>query len=118
MDLNHLETQKEELGCTEQFKRIVHKNFSDSSLTNDRIANILFMPRRTFYRTIKKHIGQSPSDYIRKVRLEKAYDMLNAGHYKTVKQVASKVGFRKVDYFSQIFKEKYGACPVEILRQA
>ena len=117
MNPHNFETQKEDSICIKSFEEVIQNNFSDSSLTIDRIAISLSVPRRTLYRTIKKLTGQSPNQYVIVMRLEAAYVMLNSGLHLKVKEVAARVGFKKVDYFSQIFKEKYGVSPVEILRQ-
>lgn len=109
--------QEKEFRWLSQFKEIVLANLSDSSLTNELLATKLSISTRTLYRIIQKHTGQTPNHYLRNIRLEQAYDLLNAGSYVTVKEVVAKVGFKKVHYFSTLFKAKYGMNPVEVLKK-
>ena len=73
------------------------------------------MSERQFYRCVEDFFGESPNNYIRRVRLEKASEMVNSGEYNTVKEIAMRVGFRKVSYFSKLFKDKEGVAPSTLL---
>lgn len=100
------------------FNQLVIRNLNDSIMTNAWLAAMMSMSERKLYRIIYRLTGQTPNQYIRNIRLEIAYDMLDSGLYRTVKKVATKVGFRKADYFTQLFKEKYGLTPIKVLRNS
>jgi AraC family transcriptional regulator, regulatory protein of adaptative response / methylphosphotriester-DNA alkyltransferase methyltransferase len=61
-------------------------------------------------RLFKKVKGMSPTDYIQKVRLEKAMELLNESEM-AVTEITSSVGFRSTPYFVTLFKEKLGCTP-------
>jgi AraC family transcriptional regulator, regulatory protein of adaptative response / methylphosphotriester-DNA alkyltransferase methyltransferase len=61
-------------------------------------------------RLFKKVKGMSPTEYIQKVRLEKAMALLDESEM-TVTEIASSVGFRSTSYFVTLFKEKFGCTP-------
>lgn len=88
---------------------------SNPSITNADIAQQLQISNRSLYRKIKQLTGLSPNLYFRHVRLHKAHELLQTGHYDTVKEVIAKVGFIKINYFYQLFKQKYGYAPGEVL---
>lgn len=60
----------------------------------------------------KRDIGISFSDYLKRIRVEKAKELLINGNY-SAKEIAGKVGFQNVTYFSAIFKKETGMSPAE-----
>jgi len=99
-----------------QIKELIENNLADTNVTNDWVAAELMLSTRTLYRIIQNLTGKTPNHYIRSIRLEKAYELLEIQKYSTVKEVVAQIGFKKVDYFSLLFKEKYGFSPVEVLK--
>jgi transcriptional regulator GlxA family with amidase domain len=55
-------------------------------------------------------IGESPSDLIRRMRLERAAELLEAGA-GSVAEIAYAVGFKSVAHFSNAFNERTGVRP-------
>lgn len=69
-------------------------------------------------RLFKKETGGKFIDYLVKVRLNKAKELL-AGGKKTVNQVSEMVGYTNTRYFRQIFKEHIGLTPQQyMIREA
>lgn len=99
-----------------EFITLVEENLSDPYFTNTELAEKMEMSERQFYRCVEDFFGESPNSYIRRVRLEKASEMVHSGKYNTVKEIAMRVGFRKVSYFSKLFEAKEGITPSTILR--
>ena len=106
--------EEKELFLLKEFKQLVAANMSDNNLANEWIAAQLQISSRSLYRIVRKHSGQSPNQYIRGIRLAKAYELLSLGGVITVKEVVSKVGFIKTVYFSRIFKAEFGVKPSDI----
>ncbi|HBG86400.1 MAG TPA: hypothetical protein DDW62_02495, partial [Marinilabiliaceae bacterium] len=63
---------------------------------------------------IKSLTDQSPSDFIRLVRLSKSAELLESGAYN-ITEVSELCGFTSVSYFSTVFKKHYGKTPSEAL---
>jgi AraC-like DNA-binding protein len=61
-------------------------------------------------RTFSKEMGVTIPQYIRQLRLEKAADLLRAGHHN-VTEVALEVGYNSLSHFSQAFHQHFGCCP-------
>ncbi|MCK1992154.1 response regulator [Peribacillus muralis] len=60
----------------------------------------------------KENIGESFSDYVINIRLEKAKELLKQPFLKNY-EVAYSVGYRNEKAFARAFKRKYGATPQE-----
>ncbi len=63
-----------------------------------------------FYRKIKALTGQSPSLFLRTMRLKRAAELLSK-NADNVTQIAYSVGFGSVSYFNKCFKEQFGVTP-------
>ena len=62
------------------------------------------------YRKIKKATGISTAMLIRKIRLERAGELLKATDIP-IKQIGHEVGFNETSYFYRCFKDFYGVTP-------
>ena len=58
----------------------------------------------------KKETGMSFISYLTNVRLEHAVELLNTTADKSY-MIAEKVGYTEPNYFSYVFKKKYGVSP-------
>jgi len=66
------------------------------------------------YKKIKSLTDQSPSDFIRVVRLTKAIELLQTENH-SITEVSELCGFASVGYFSTVFKKHYGKSPSDLL---
>ena len=96
--------------------QIIEQNLTNPFLTNAELATMIGMSERQFYRKVELLTGRSPNHYLRDIRLDKASELLQSGEYSTVKEVAMRVGFIKVSYFSKLYEDREGQRPSDILR--
>lgn len=96
----------------EKVARIINRELGNSSLTTEAIANEIGMSRVHLFRKIKDLTGQSPSVYLRNIRLSKAAEIIAAGE-ATMSDVASAVGFENQGAFSSAFKDLFGVSPTQ-----
>lgn len=61
-------------------------------------------------RTFSQVTGQTIPQYLRRLRMEKAAELLESGEYN-VTEAAMEVGYNSPSHFSQAFHETYGCCP-------
>lgn len=61
-------------------------------------------------RTFSKETGQTLPQYLRRLRLEKAAELLRTGRYN-VTEAALEVGYNSLSHFSQAFHQHFGCCP-------
>ncbi len=79
----------------------------DKQITVDEIASSVGLSNNYFSHLFKKSVGQSFTEYLNTIRIEKAKELLLEDTYK-VYEVASKVGFSDYRYFSIVFKKQVG----------
>lgn len=96
--------------------KIIEDQISNPYITNAELARMCNMSERSFYLKTESLTGMSPRHYLRCLRLERAKELINSGEFQTVKEIALRVGFLKVSYFSDLYYESEGARPVQILR--
>lgn len=63
----------------------------------------------------KKSTCYSIKEYITRIRINKAYDLLSTGEY-SVSEIAYKCGFDDLFYFSKVFKKIIGMPPSQLLK--
>jgi signal transduction histidine kinase/ligand-binding sensor domain-containing protein/DNA-binding response OmpR family regulator len=88
----------------------------DVAFSVDVLGNEIGMSRMQLYRKLQALTGQSPSDFIRTMRLQRAAQLLvkNSG---SIAQIADQVGFSSHSYFSKCFLEQYGKSPSEYMAE-
>jgi signal transduction histidine kinase/ligand-binding sensor domain-containing protein/DNA-binding response OmpR family regulator len=94
----------------EQVRAAIDANLADESFNVERLASAVAQSRGNLHRRLRDVIGESPSDLIRRMRLERAAELLGAGA-GSVAEVAYGVGFKSVAHFSNAFYERHGTRP-------
>jgi len=90
-------------------KQYINENYAmDISL--DVLANHVFLSSFYLSRVFSEEAGISITDYIKKVRVNKAQSLL-IGTGKSIAEVAFAVGYRDPNYFSRVFKSITGKAP-------
>lgn len=92
----------------------INENISESELTVESLASHFFLSRSQLYRKTKALTGIPVNELIRKIRLEKAIELIKAGD-GNISEISFKVGFSSPSYFAKCFKEEYGKPPTEVL---
>ena len=88
----------------------VEKNLDNADLSVEMMSEALGMSRVHLYKRLLSITGNTPSEFIRIIRLKHAARLLREGQLN-VSEVAYKVGFNLPRYFSRYFKEYYGIGP-------
>jgi AraC-like DNA-binding protein len=89
---------------------IVEENMDDSSFDVDKFMGEMFMSRSQLHRKLKRVSGYSTTGFMRLIRLKRAAQLLK-GNAGSVAEIAHKVGFENVSYFSKCFRETFGVSP-------
>lgn len=76
------------------------------------LCKIMGKSRSHIHRILKRLTGKSITQYIREMRLEEAYKLLQKED-RTISEVAYEVGFGSPSYFNSCFKQYYGVPPGE-----
>ncbi|MBR1548397.1 MAG: response regulator, partial [Prevotella sp.] len=88
----------------------LYNHISDPMLSVDELAESMGYGRSVFYRKVKALTGQTPADYIRMMRMNRAAEMLREETI-TVAEVCYKVGISDPHYFGKVFKQQFGISP-------
>ena len=97
--------------------QLIEENLSNEQFGVSELAKELAMSRSNLLRKINKLAGVSVSQFIRKVRLQNAMEILMQDKTLTVSEVSYRVGFNSVSYFIKCFNEQYGFSPGEAAKQ-
>ncbi|SFF05173.1 ABC-type sugar transport system, substrate-binding protein, contains N-terminal xre family HTH domain [Pedobacter antarcticus] len=94
------------------FSGIVEQNLSNENFSVDEISKEIGISRVQLYRKVKALLDCSVTDYIMSRRLKKAKYLLINERY-SIAEITYMVGFSSPNYFSTVFKSKYGMRPSE-----
>lgn len=89
---------------------IIEEHIGDERFSIDELSRQAGYSNMHFYRKIKALSGQTPSLFLRMIRLKRAADLLSRNS-DNVAQVAYAVGFSSLSYFNKCFKEQFGVTP-------
>lgn len=94
----------------DQVCAVVEARMGDTDLTVEELARRTAHSRGHLHRRLTSLIGESPSDLIRRMRLERAAALLEA-RTGSVSRIACTVGFKSLAHFSNRFSEHFGVRP-------
>jgi AraC-like DNA-binding protein len=89
---------------------IIEGHMDQEGFTAKDLANAMALSSTQLFRKIRSLTHLAPGRYIRLVRLLKARDLLQSGHYN-VSEVAGKVGFVSNSHFTRAFQKQFGINP-------
>ncbi len=104
----------ETYGKSYAVKRIINymsENF-EKKISLDQIAHNMYLSPVYVSKIFKEETGESPINYLIKIRLEKAKAILERGEGGSIKSIANEVGYEDVYHFSKLFKKYYGVSPL------
>jgi len=107
--------QKDSFGNLEQefvvkLNGLIRDNLDNTDFSVEQLAEAFDISRMQLYRKVKAMLGINVSDYINNFRLENAKQLLENSSL-TISEIAYKTGFSSPNYFSTVFKKKYGSSP-------
>jgi YesN/AraC family two-component response regulator len=97
----------------EKVIRIINDCY-DQDITIEMIAKKVYLSPNYIRRIFKSETGQTILQYMTRVRLEKAVELMKDPSLK-ISDISQKVGYGSVSYFGQIFKQYYGVSPKEYM---
>jgi signal transduction histidine kinase/ligand-binding sensor domain-containing protein/DNA-binding response OmpR family regulator len=91
---------------------VVEEHLAEEEFDVEAFASAMALSRVQLYRKLKTLTDQTPTDFIRTLRLGRAAQLLRQ-QMGTVAEVAYAVGFQNLSYFAKTFKELHGVAPSE-----
>lgn len=96
-----------------QFKKLVAAQCSSPDFSVEEIARQLGIHRSTLVRAIGRYCGESPKEYLVGQRLSLALGLLRNSSC-SIKEIAEQSGFSSANYFSKVFRQRFGHPPKEM----
>lgn len=94
----------------QRLSQVLAERMDDASFGVAELADALHMDRATLFRRFKQLYAQSPSEWLRDARLERAALLLRTRR-GSVSEIAYATGFENLSHFSQTFRKRYGLSP-------
>ncbi len=93
-------------------RKLVEENIEDGNFGVQELASEIGLSPRQLQRRLRETVDQSPVEFIRSLRLQRAAQLLE-GQYGNVSEVAYSVSFTSRSYFAKCFREQFGSSPSE-----
>ena len=91
-------------------KQYIAGHYQNADLSVESLCSFLHVSPAYFSTIFKRETGMSFVAYLTEVRLQEAVNLLNTTGDKTY-VIAGKVGYTEPNYFSYVFKKKFGVSP-------
>jgi len=93
---------------------VARGNISNSDFGKEEFAAAMNVSSSLLYKKMKSLTDQSPTDFIKTIRLNHAVELLQSRKY-SVTEVSELCGFASVGYFSTVFRKHFGKSPSEVV---
>lgn len=107
--LSHIDRQ-----LIQKVIQLVEERIADPELSVEDLSREIGISSTHLYRKIKALTGLSTNDFIRKIRLKRAAQLL-LQRQGNISQVMFEVGFTNSSYFAKRFQEEFGMTPSEYM---
>lgn len=99
---------------------IVEEQLGNSDLSLNMVAHdMLYMNADYLGKLFKKETGEKFSNYVMRIRIQRATELMAADPDVKIFEMAERLGFGdNPQYFSQVFKKQVGCTPSEYIRKA
>ncbi len=97
-----------------EVQHYIEKNAAEK-LVVSKLAEQSAMAERTFIRRFKSATGNTPSEYIQRVKIELAKKLLEQDNV-TIKNICYETGYEDQGYFRHVFKKYTGLTPLDYKR--
>ncbi len=94
----------------------LNKNY-EHKISLDQIATNMYLSPVYISKIFKEKTGDSPINYLIRIRLEKAKELLSSDRNTSIREIALKVGYEDVYHFSKLFKKHFGISPLTYRKQ-
>jgi signal transduction histidine kinase/ligand-binding sensor domain-containing protein/DNA-binding response OmpR family regulator len=109
-----LQIESEDERLMNEVMKYLDENLTDTQLSVEALSRHVGMSRSSLYSKLLELTGQSPVEYIRSVKLDRAAVLLEKSDMN-IAQIAYTVGFATPNYFAKSFKAKFNMLPSEYI---
>lgn len=103
--------EEQSMSAMNKAKQYIDENYM-KELTLDDVSRVVNISSYYFSKVFKEETGENFIDYLTKLRIEAAKKLLKTTN-KSMKEIASEVGYPDPNYFSRNFKKYTGKTPTD-----
>ncbi len=92
---------------------IVKENIGKDGFGKDEFASAMCVSSSLLYKKLKAITGQSPTDFIKSIRMNHALELLQSHQY-SVTEISELSGFSSLTAFGRAFKAYFGKAPTDV----
>lgn len=119
--IDNLRTVQEEIGVLtsdeelmERIVSLISSNMHSEEFNVTKLCDLLCMDQKQLYRKLKQLTGETPVNFIRKQRMNRAAVLLKQNRF-TVSEVMFQVGYNSASYFTKSFTKEFGMSPKDYI---
>lgn len=90
----------------------IEKNL-DRDLSLDELAQVSCFSKYHFSRIFDAMVGETPFEFIKRIRLEKAASLLRMYRRQSITEIALNCGYNNLEVFSRNFSRYFNQSPTE-----
>lgn len=91
---------------------VIENHLEDPNFSVEQFAEEMCMSRSNLHLKLKAITDNSASYFIKKVRFQKALELIETGRYN-VSEISTMTGFSTPSYFTKTFKKHFGCLPTD-----
>ena len=91
-------------------KEVIQKRMADPNFGVAELCETMGITHSVLHKKLKALADTKPTHFIRTLRLHEASELLLNKAYN-ISEVAGKVGFNDISYFSRVFRKEFGVSP-------
>ncbi|MBC2838771.1 nickel-binding protein [Robiginitalea sp. SC105] len=95
-----------------RLRELLNTNLVNPGFKASQVGEALGLSRSQLYRKFKEMTGYSPGAYLQEIRLRRALQKLKDPG-RQIAQIAYGLGFNSPNYFTRLFKRRYGILPTD-----
>ena len=111
-----VEVQSEDELFLQRVMKVIEKNMDNPAFGSEQFAIQMGLSQTRLYRKLVTLTGYASNDFIRRMRLQRAADLLHK-QVGNISEVAYQVGFNSLSYFAKCFKELHQYSPREYAKR-
>lgn len=101
-----------ESNVIEKAKKYIFHNYMNPGLSIKELSQYLEFSEKYFSAMFAKEVGETFTDYLTRIRIEQAKELMITTNMKTY-EICAAIGYNNVEHFSRVFKKSTGFNPRE-----
>ena len=95
----------------------VRAHISDPDFSVISLAEEASLSERQLYRYLRQTVKMTPANFIKEIRLSRAFELARKNVYATTAELSYAVGFQHPSYFTTVFKKRFGKKPSDFMKE-